>query len=207
MSRYIDDMKRALVTYRDAKQKANQRLQEIKDYYGDEAAQREQERQEKQLKSARATAEAAIREAYSEGHYLAEQWAKPDGSRLTDDMKLFDAGLVTPEVFEQLKGRYSDNSTMLSALKAQGEKLNAAAAKEAEEKGDRMAAFGGQPYNTRDIVTGADKLKGWDSMKKKALDTLDMIDGKGAYSDPWTQALGKHLGAETIEHFGEGSGL
>lgn len=204
MGRYIDDMKRALVTYRDAKQKADQRLQEVKEYYGDEAAQREQERQEKQLKSARATAEAAIREAYSEGHYLAEQWAKPDGSRLTDDMKLFDAGLVTPEVFEQLKGRYSDNSTMLSALKAQGEKLNAAAAQADRESGGLGMAM---PYNTRDIQTGADKLKGWDSMKKKALDTLDMIDGKGAYSDPWTQALGKHLGAETIEHFGEGSGL
>ena len=204
MGRYIDDMKRALVTYRDAKQKANQRLQEVKEYYGDEAAQREQERQEKQLATARATAEAAIREAYSEGHYLAEQWAKPDGSRLTDDMKLFDAGLVTPEVFEQLKGRYSDNSTMLSALKAQGEKLNAAAANADREKG----GFGmAEPYNVRDIQTGADKLKGWDSMKKQALDVLDMLDGKGAYSDPWTQAIGKHLGAETIEHFGEGSGL
>ena len=187
-------------------QKANQRLQEIKDYYGDEAAQREQERQEKQLKSARATAEAAIREAYSEGHYLAEQWAKPDGSRLTDDMKLFDAGLVTPEVFEQLKGRYSDNSTMLSALKAQGEKLNAAAAKEASDNGDFMAGMR-MPYNTRDIQTGADKLKSWDSMRKQALDTLDMIDGKGAFSDPWAQAVGRALGAETIEHFGEGSGL
>lgn len=204
MGRYIDDMKQALVTYRDAKQKAEQRLQEVKEYYGDEAAQREQERQEKQLKSARATAEAAIREAYSEGHYLAEQWAKPDGSQLTDDMKLFEAGLVTPEVFEQLKGRYSDNSTMLSALKAQGEKLNAAAAQADRESGGiGMAA----PYNTRDIQTGADKVKGWETMRKKALDTLDMIDGKGAYSDPWTQAIGKHLGAETIEHFGEGSGL
>lgn len=204
MSRYAEDMKRALVTYRDTKQKAAQRLQEIKDLYGDEAAQREQERQEKQLKSARATAEAAIREAYSEGHYLAEQWAKPDGSRLTDDMKLFDAGLVTPEVFDQLKGRYSDNATMLSALKAQGEKLNQAAATADREKGGLGMV---EPYNVRDIQTGADKLKGWDSMKKQALDTLDMIDGKGAYSDPWTQALGKHLGAETIEHFGEGSGL
>ena len=204
MSRYAEDMKRALVTYRDTKQKAAQRLQEIKDLYGDEAAQREQERQEKQLKAARATAEAAIREAYSEGHYIAEQWAKPDGSRLTDDMKLFDAGLVTPEVFDQLKGRYSDNATMLSALKAQGEKLNQAAAQADRESGGiGMAA----PYNTRDIMTGADKLKGWDSMKKQALDTLDMIDGKGAYSDPWTQAVGRALGAETIEHFGEGSGL
>ena len=204
MGRYVNDMKQALVTYREAKSKAAQRLQEVKEYYGDEAAQREQERQEKQLKSARATAEAAIREAYSEGHYLAEQWAKPDGSRLTDDMKLFDAGLVTPEVFEQLKGRYSDNSTMLSALKAQGEKLNAAAAQADRDKGGLGMA---EPYIVRDIQTGADRLKAWDSLKKQALDTLDMLDGAGAYSDPWTQALGKHLGGEYIEHFGENSGL
>ena len=204
MSRYAEDMKRALVTYRDTKQKAAQRLQEIKDLYGDEAAQREQERQEKQLKAARATAEAAIREAYSEGHYLAEQWAKPDGSRLTDDMKLFEAGLVTPEVFEQLKGRYRDNATMLSALKAQGEKMNAAAAQTERDKG----GFGmAEPYNVRDIATGADKVKGWDTLKKQAMDALDMVDGTGAYSDPWTQTLGKHLGAETIDHFGESSGL
>lgn len=204
MSRYAEDMKRALVTYRDTKQKAAQRLQEIKDLYGDEAAQREQERQGKQLKSARATAEAAIREAYSEGHYLAEQWAKPDGSRLTDDMKLFDAGLVTPEVFEQLKSRYRDNATMLSALKAQGEKLNAAAAQEDRVKGGMGFAV---PYNVRDIATGADKVKGWDTLKKQAMDALDMVDGTGAYSDSWTQALGKHLCAETIDHFGESSGL
>ena len=41
--------------------------------------------------------------------------------------------------------------------------------------------------------------------KTQALGVLDMIDGKGAYSDPWTQALGNALGDETIEHFGEGA--
>lgn len=202
MSKYTDDMKRALVTYRDAKQKANQRLQEVKEYYGDEAAQREQERLEKQLKNARSTAEAAIREAYSEGHYLAEQWGKPDGSQLTDDLKLFDAGMVTPDVFETLKARYRNNATMSAALKAQGEKLNAAAATADREKGGLGMV---EPYNVRDIQTGADKVKGWDKLKKQALDTLDMIDGKGAYSDPWTQALGNALGDQTIEHFGEGA--
>lgn len=204
MSKYTDDMKRALVAYREAKQKADQRLQEVKEYYGDEAAQREQERLEKQLKSARDTAEDAIKEAYSEGHYLAEQWGKPDGSQLTDDLKLFDAGMVTPDVFETLKARYRNNATMSAALKAQGEKLNAAAAQADREKGGLGFA---EPYNVRDITTGADKVNGWDKLKKQALDTLDMIDGKGAYSDPWNKALGNALGDQTIEHFGEWSGL
>lgn len=204
MSKYTDDMKRALVTYKEAKQKTEQRLQEVKEYYGDEAAQREQERLEKQLINARATAEDAIKEAYSEGHYLAEQWGKPDGSQLTDDLKLFDAGMVTPDVFETLKARYRNNATMSAALKAQGEKLNAAAAQADREKGGLGLA---EPYKVRDITTGADKVNGWDKLKKQALDTLDMIDGKGAYSDPWNKALGNALGDQTIEHFGEGSGL
>lgn len=119
-------------------------------------------------------------------------------------MKLFDAGLVTPEVFEQLKGRYSDNATMLSALKAQGERLNREAAQADRDKGGLGFT---QPYNVRDIQTGADKLKAWDSLKKQAMNTLDMLDGAGAYSDPWGQALGKHLGGQAVEHFGEGSGV
>jgi len=202
MSKYVDDMRRALQTYRDMKNKAEEVYASIKDAYGEEAMRREMERWESRLSSARKTAEAAIREAYSEGHYLAEQWGRPNGSDLTDDIKLFDAGLVTPAVFDQLKARYRDNATMSAALKAQGEKLNAAAAKEASDNGDH---FGGMrmPYNTRDIETAEDKMKYWDGLKKQAMDALDMIDGTGAYSDPWAQALGKHLGAEAIDKFGE----
>ena len=202
MSKYSDDMKQALVTYKATKQKAEARYNEIKELYGEEAVQREQERQEKQLKNARAAAEAAIREAYSEGHYLAEQWGKPNGSQLTDDLKLFDAGMVTPEVFETLKARYRDNATMSAALKAKGEKLNAAAAKEASDNGDPWVGMR-MPYNTRDIETAEDKMKYWDGLKKQAMDMLDAIDGTGAYSDPWTQAVGRALGAEVIDKFGE----
>ena len=202
MSKYIDNMKSALVTYKTAKQDAEKRLQEIRDLYGDEAGQHESERQEKQLTAARERAEAAIREAYSEGVYLAEQWGKMDGGQLTDDLKLFDAGMVTPEVFDQLKSRYANNATMSAALKAKGQQMNAAAAKADREKGGLGLV---EPYDVRGIVTGADKVENWKRAKTQALDVLDMIDGKGAYSDPWAQALGNALGDETIEHFGEGA--
>ena len=202
MSKYIDDMKSALVTYKTAKQNAEKRLQEIRELYGDEAGERESERQEKQLTSARQRAEAAIREAYSEGVYLAEQWGKLDGGRLTDDVKLLDAGLVDVDAFEMLKNRHRDNGTMMLALKKYGERMNAAAAQEAREKGDVLSGMTA-PYNVRDIVTGAEKVENWKRAKTQALDVLDMIDGKGAYSDPWTKALGNALGGESIEHFGE----
>ena len=121
-------------------------------------------------------------------------------SRLTDDLKLFDAGIVTPEVFDQLKARYKDNATMLSALKAQGEKLNAAAAQAAKDRGEIPLA---STYETRDIVTLDDKLKNWKTLKAQALDALDMIDGTGNYADPWTKTLGNVMGEEQINHFGE----
>ena len=202
MSKYIDDMKSALVTYKTAKQNAEKRLQEIRELYGDEAGQHESERQAKQLTAARERAEAAIREAYSEGVYLAEQWGKLDGARLTDDVKLLDAGLVDAEAFEALKTRHRDNATMLLALKKYGERMNAAAAQERAKTGELPIA---EPYNVRDITTGAEKVENWNRAKKQALGVLDMIDGKGAYSDPWTQALGNALGDQTIEHFGEGA--
>lgn len=202
MSKYIDDMKSALVTYKTAKQNAEKRLQEIRELYGDEAGEHESERQAKQLTAARERAEAAIREAYSEGVYLAEQWGKLDGARLTDDVKLLDAGLVDVDAFEALKTRHRDNATMLLALKKYGERMNAAAAQDDREKGGLgMAA----PFNVGDITTGAEKVENWNRAKKQALGVLDMIDGKGAYSDPWTQALGNALGDQTIEHFGEGA--
>ena len=119
MSKYADDMKQAIMTYKNRYKNAEANIKLVLENYGEEAGQRELERQEKNLKAEREKAAAAIREAYSEGVYLAELWGKPDGSRLTDDLKLFDAGIVTPEVFDQLKARYKDNATMLSALKAQ----------------------------------------------------------------------------------------
>ena len=204
MNKYIDDMKKALTGYKTAKQDVEKRLQEIELLYGKEAAQHESERQAKQLAGARERAEASIRSAYGEGVRLAEQWGKLDGGRLTDDVKLLDAGLVDSDAFEGLKTRYADNATMLLALKKYGEKQNAAAVAERQAKGDSLAQME-VPYNVRDIVTGADKVNNWKQAQKQALDVLDMIDGAGAYADPWTRSLGDALGDETISHFGEGA--
>lgn len=204
MSRYADDMKKAITNYKSAHESAQASIKRIVEDYGEEAGQHETERQERLLAAARQRAEAAIREAYSEGVFLAEQWGKPDGSRLTDDLKLFEAGIVTPEVFDQLKARYKDNATMLSALKAQGEKLNVAAAQEAKDRGELPLA---SPYDTSDIVTSGDKTENWKKLKAQAMDCLDMVDGSGSYSDPWNRAIGNALGGEVIDHFGEGMAL
>ena len=206
MNKYLVDMKAALNGYKKAYDAAKKSIERIAEDYGEEAAEREVERQEKIVKGARASAEAAIREAYSEGVYLAEQWGKMRGSDLTDDVKLLDADLVDREAFEELKTRYKDNATMLLALKKYGDRKNAEEG-EAIRKDETTPGTGfvaaSEGYNTRDIVTAADKVQQWEGAKKTAIDCLDMIDESGAYADEWTRSLGRELGKEYLEHFGE----
>lgn len=203
MNANADKIRKALQTYNGQRQQAEARIKQIKDLYGPEAAQHEQERQDKTLKQARTTAEETIRTAHRDGRSGAAAWGVLDGSKLTDDARLLDAGLVDAEAFKDMKTRYKDNFTMLSALRNYGEKQNAAAAEEARKSGD---IFGGkmlEPFETRDIPTANSKVERWDKLQASALDTLDAIDGVGRYSDDWNKSFGRAALPERLEHFGE----
>jgi hypothetical protein len=191
-----------LQDYKAKRDTADARIKQIRESYGEEAAQREAERQNKALKQARAAAEEAIRAAHGEGRRAAENWGKLDGSKLTDDIKLLDAGLVDREAFRDLKERYKDNSSMLAALKKYADKQNAAAMKEAHEKGDLPLA---EPYETRGIPTAEGKAKSWDRARDSALDMLDAMDGTGKYSNPhdWGASFVKAAMPQTLESFGD----
>lgn len=209
MSRYVDDMRNALKDYQSAVQAARERVNGIREEYGEEAATRQQEREAARLKGNRATAEAAIREAYSEGVYFAREWGKLSGSRLTDDAKLLDANLVNPEQFNAMKARYADNFTMLTALKKYGDRQNAEAVNAARAKGDHAAEWSASlagPYDVRDIPTLEGKLETWDGLRQGALSVLNMIDSTGAYANnPYMRALATHMGGATVENFGQGA--
>lgn len=201
MNRYVESMKNALVSYKGQKTAGQARVNQIREEYGPDAAQREQERQEKKLQSARAEAERQIREAYDSGVYQAQQWGKVDGSRITDDAKLLDTGIVDPDMFDTLKERYRDNATMLLVLKQFGERKNIEAAKKAQGHGDLPLS---DLYRVYDIATLPDKMENWRQIQAQAVDMLDMIDGVGRYSDPWSQALGNAMGDQVLDQFGEG---
>ena len=209
MGKYISDIKTALAAYQDMKNKSEQHLTEIRELYGEEAYNRESDRQKVKLQEARTRTETAILDAHKRGRAETEAWGKLDGSRLTDDTKLLDAGLVDVEEFEKLKERYQDNATMLLALKKYGEKRNAEKRQEYAEQDQRTPYMIPipEPYNVRDIATLPDRLHNWDMAKAQAMEVLDMIDGTGNYSDDWNQVLGKSMSAELVETFGEGSGL
>lgn len=200
MNKNAEIIRKALQTYNGQRQQAEARVKQIRDLYGAEAAQHEQERQDKTLKQARATAEEAIRTAHRDGRSGAEAWGSLDGSKLTDDARLLDAGLVDAEAFKGMKTRYKDNFTMLSALRKYGEKQNKAAAEEARKSGDLPLS---EPFETRDIPTATSKVERWDKVKASALDTLDAIDGVGRYSDDWNKSFGRAALPERLEHFGE----
>lgn len=202
MNQNAENIKKALKAYKEKRDAADARIQQIRENYGEEAAQREADRQNKSLKAARAEVESTIRAATGEGRRAAEAWGRMDGSKLTDDIKLLDAGLVDVATFNELKGRYKDNATMLSALRKYADKQNAAAAKEASEKGDLPLA---EPYETRDIPTAEGKAKSWDNAQRGAFDMLDAMDGSGKYGNPqdWGAAFVKAALPDTLEHFGE----
>lgn len=202
MNQNAERIKTALKDYKAKRETADARINQIREMYGEEAAQHEAERQNKTLKQARAAVEETIRAAHGEGRRAAESWGRLDGSKLTDDIKLLDAGLVDVEAFKDLKARYKDNSSMLAALKKYADKQNAAAMKEAHEKGDLPLA---EPYETRDIPTAEGKAKSWDRARDSALDMLDAMDGTGKYSNPhdWGASFVKAAMPQTLESFGE----
>lgn len=202
MSKYhIDAMKTALVTYRDKKKEADSYVSYVRGNWGDEAADREQERQNKKIQEARAAADKAIRQAYENGIADVEQWGRLSGSNLTDDVKLLDADLVDETEFEKMKTRYAGNATMLLALKKYGERKNAEAVQERQKTGAMPKSAG---YNVKDIVTLPDKMENFRIAQAQALDMLDALDGTGKYSDDWGKATGQALSTEIIDHFGEG---
>lgn len=197
---YIDEMKGAMRAYRTSMKEATARVDSIRENYGDEAAQREQARQEKALASARTSAQQKIRDAYAGAVRSVEQWGTLDGSRLTDDAKLLQSGLVSPDQFETMKGKYADNYTMLEALRKYGDEQNAKHMKKAHDAG----AFPiGGPYNNRDIPTIDSKKATWGKLRDGALNMLDNIDGS-ANNDPFSRAWFNEAGAQAIDGFGYG---
>lgn len=193
-------IRNALKEYSKAKESSKKRVDMIREQYGDEAAAREQEVQDKRLADARDTASTIIEANHRNAVKHTEEWGRLDGSQLTDDLKLLDARLVDPEEFERMKNKYSVNNTMLAALKKYGDRENDLARKAAADNGELPLA---ERFNTKDILTASERIANWDKLKTKAMDTLDAIDGTGKYSDAWSQAFGKGLYAETMDTFGD----
>ena len=127
MNQHAANIKNALAEYKKATDAAKQQIEFITNTYGKEAGEAEKGIQSKKLERARAAAVDTINKAAGAGYKEAEAWGRLDGSKLTDDVRLLDAGLVDKAEFDRLKEKYSGNYTMLHALRKYGEKQNKAA--------------------------------------------------------------------------------
>ena len=206
MNQHAENMKKALNDYKKATDTAKQQIEFITNTYGKEAGEAEREIQAKKLEKARAAAVDTINKAAGAGYKEAEAWGRLDGSKLTEDVKLLDNGLVDKAEFDRLKAKYSGNYTMLHALRKYGEKQNKAAGEEIRANGgDGLAAALAEPFDLRDIPTAEDKPKRWEKTQAQALDLLDAMDGSGKYGNPndWGAAFILAAMPETLEHFGE----
>ena len=199
-----NQIRKTLVEYKNTVDLAHRRIEEIRSEYGEEAAENERTRQEEKIKTARRAAEAAIQTAHSDAVASVRRWGQLDGSQITDDVKLLNAGLVDRDEFIRLKEKYQDNATMLAALKKYGDEQNAKNA----ASSDGVDFLASNLFSVGDIQTVDDKVNTWNRFQKSAIDELDYIDGSGRYTDPYFSGFRQAFsGNDRLESFGEGVDL
>ena len=182
MNTYIQRTKAIIENYMKKANWTSAKIAEGRTIYQKEAMDKEEARLRGELAKARKEAESKIQSIYEEAVTPARNWGKLDGTKLTADADLLKGEGVTPEQFADLVERYHDNYTMLDRLRKYGENQNAAAAKQAREKGDNSFSWGG-PYNVSDIPDSDYKVKEYDNMMKVANHFLNCADGTGFRSD------------------------
>lgn len=182
MNTYLQRTKDAILDYLGKAQRTEAKINEGRNIYLPESMEREEKRLRGELMKARKETEAKLDSIYQEASAGARSWGTLDGAKLTDDAYLLNGQGVTPEQFTELVERYSDNFTMLDALRKYGEARNKEAVKEAREAGNNDIFVAG-PYNVRDIPGPDAKMQEWDDMRKRATYFLNVADGTGFNSD------------------------
>lgn len=178
MNIYLKQTKETILDYLGKAQQTAAKIQEGYSIYQKEAMEREEKRLLDELAKERKATEAKLDGIYQEASTSAREWGKLDGAKLTADTQLLQGQGVTPEQFTELVERYSDNYTMLDALRKYGESRNKEAVKEAREAGNNDA-FVSVPYDVHNIPGPDAKMQEWDDMRKRANYFLNVADGTG----------------------------
>lgn len=124
MNKHVETMKNAVTNYRKTVKAAVAKMDENTRLYKPEEAKKANAAIMAQLDKDRETVKGLIAEAKAAGLKDADAWGKLDGSKITDDAKLLDAGMVNPDQFRGLVEKYKGNATMLQLLANYAEKKN-----------------------------------------------------------------------------------
>lgn len=181
MNKHLQAMKTAVEDYRAAVKKAHGLIAENDRLYKPEEAERANAAVLDKLKKDRDAALEAIWAAQDAGRSEAESWGQLDGSKITDDAKLLDAGAVNAEQFKSLVRKYQGNATMLTLLGKYAEKQNGGnggfnAVWGYGGKGN--AARSAEHFDTTGLPTIAGKKAVFDRWAKTAIDLTERIGNR-----------------------------
>ena len=193
MNKHIENMKTALVNFNKDATAWAKKIDENNRLYRPEEAKKANDAILAKMEDSRRTVKQIIQEALESGQKEAEAWGQLDPAKITDDAKLLDAGMVTPEQFKSLVQKYQGNSTMQQLLASYAEKNSGPAFN---------WGFGGkkdnrQYFDTHGIMTAEKKAAEFDRQAGNAFYIADRIGkpGQGFGSSP-------ELLKQSIDNFG-----
>lgn len=145
------------------------------------------------MEDSRRAVKQIIQEALESGQHDAEAWGQLDPAKITDDAKLLDAGMVTPEQFKGLVQKYQGNATMQQLLAKFAEKNSGPAFNWGFDGKKDTRPY----YDTHGIMTAEKKAAEFDRHAGNAFYIADRIGktGQGFGSSP-------ELLQRSIENFG-----
>ena len=193
MNKHLQTMKNALVSFEKDATAWAQKIEENNRLYKPEEAKEANAAILAKMEDSRRTVRQTIQEALEGGQHDAEAWGQLDPAKITDDAKLLDAGMVTPEQFKGLVQKYQGNATMQQLLAKYAEK-NSGPAFNWGFTGKKDT----RPYfDTTGIMTAEKKAAEFDRQAGNAFYIADRIGktGQGFGSSP-------ELLQRSIENFG-----
>ena len=193
MNKHLQTMKNALANFEKDATAWAKKIDENNRLYKPEEAKKANDAILAKMEDSRRAVRQIIQEALESGQHDAEAWGQIDPAKITDDAKLLDAGLVTPEQFKGLVQKYQGNATMQQLLAKFAEKNSGPAFNWGFDGKKDTRPY----YDTHGIMTAKKKAAEFDRQAGNAFYIADRIGKQGrdlGYSPELLQ--------RSIENFG-----
>lgn len=193
MNKHLQTMKNALVNFEKDATAWAKKIDENNRLYKPEEAKKANDAILAKMEDSRRAVRQIIQEALESGQHDAEAWGQIDPAKITDDAKLLDAGLVTPEQFKGLVQKYQGNATMQQLLAKFAEKNSGPAFNWGFDGKKDTRPY----YDTHGIMTAEKKAAEFDRQAGNAFYIADRI---GKTGQRWGSS--PEMLQRSIENFG-----
>lgn len=193
MNKHLQTMKNALANFEKDATAWAKKIDENNRLYKPEEAKKANDAILAKMEDSRRAVKQIIQEALESGQHDAEAWGQLDPAKITDDAKLLDAGMVTPEQFKGLVQKYQGNATMQQLLAKFAEKNSGPAFNWGFDGKKDTRPY----YDTHGIMTAEKKAAEFDRHAGNAFYIADRIGKQGRDLGYSPEALQR-----SIENFG-----